>query len=195
MSIDMNLLSVNEDALSTNQNDELPGWNVPSRMAFHIVFDGRLDINGRLSPVIRRPYRDTSRPYNQRRDFMAHESRQILDDRMPDGVEYGIVTFEGGSKAAREETRRVVEHLSRGWTDNGKRFRCVYGHAADTGFMLFVDAKSSIHGPDDLGIHISSDPKAAKRVRRFFSAHSLMLKGRVIDWAKSPLGMQYAVQM
>ena len=70
---------------------------------------------------------------------MAHESRQILDDRMPDGVEYGIVTFEGGSKAAREETRRVVEHLSRGWTDNGKRFRCVYGHAADTGFMLFVD--------------------------------------------------------
>ena len=195
MSIDMNLLSVNADALSTNQNDELPGWNVPSHMAFHIVFDGRLDINGKLNPVIRRPYRDTSRPYNQRRDFMAHESRQILDDRMPDGVEYGIVTFEGGSKAAREETRRTVEHLSRGWTDNGKRFRCVYGHAADTGFMLFVDARSSIHGPDDLGIHISSDPKAAKRVRRFFSAHSLMLKGRVIDRAKSPLGMQFAVQM
>ena len=110
MSIDMNLLSVNADALRTNQNNELPGWNVPSRMAFHIVFDGRLDINGKLSPVIRRPYRDTSRPYNQRRDFMAHESRQILDDRMPDGVEYGIVTFEGGSKASREETRKVVEH-------------------------------------------------------------------------------------
>ena len=93
MSIDMNLLSVNADALSTNQNDELSGWNVPSRMAFHIVFDGRLDINGKLSPVIRRPYRDTSRPYNQRRDFMAHESRQILDDRMPDGVEYGTGAF------------------------------------------------------------------------------------------------------
>ena len=60
MSIDMNLLSVNADALSTNQNDELPGWNVPSHMAFHIVFDGRLDINGKLNPVIRRPYRDTS---------------------------------------------------------------------------------------------------------------------------------------
>ena len=110
MSIDMRLLSVNADALSTNQNSELPRWNVPSHMAFHIVFDGRLDINGKLSPVIRRPYRDTSRPYNQRRDFMAHESRQILDDRMPDGVEYGIVTFEGGSKASREETRKVVEH-------------------------------------------------------------------------------------
>jgi len=47
MSIDMNLLSVNADALSTNQNNELPGWNVPSRMAFHIVLDGRLDINGK----------------------------------------------------------------------------------------------------------------------------------------------------
>jgi len=103
MSIDMNLLSVNADALSTNQNSELPGWNVPSHMAFHIVFDGRLDINGKLDPVIRRPYRDTSRPYNQRRDFMAHETRQVLDDRMPAGVEYGIVTFDGGSKAAREE--------------------------------------------------------------------------------------------
>ena len=79
--------------------------------------------------------------------------------------------------------------------DAAQSATCAYGHAADTGFMLFVDAKSSIHGPDDLGIHISSDPKAAKRVRRFFSAHSLMLKGRVIDRAKSPLGMQYAVQM
>jgi len=195
MFTETNLSSVNADALSTNENNRLPGWNVPSHMAFHIVLDGHLDINGKLTPVIRRPYRDTSRPYNQRRDFMAHESRQILDDRMPAGVEYGLVTFEGGSKAAREETRRVVEHLSRGWTDNDKRFRCIYGQVADTGLMLFVDAKSSIHSLNDLGISISSDSKAAKRVRRFFAAHSLMLRGRVIDRAASPLGMQYAVQM
>jgi hypothetical protein len=195
MSIEMNLSSVPNGGQTTIQDQILPIWNVPSRMAFHIVLDGRLDLNGKLNPVIRRPYTDTSRPYNQLRDFMKHESRQILDDRMPEGVEYGVVTFEGGSKAAREETRRTVEHLSRGWTNNGKRFRCIYGHVADTGFMIFVDAKSSIHGPEDLGISISSDPKAAKRVRRFFASYSLVMKGRVVDRAISPLGMQYAVHM
>jgi hypothetical protein len=36
-----------------------------------------------------------------------------------------------------------------------------YGHVTDTGFMLFVDAKSSIHSLNDLGISISGDSKAA----------------------------------
>jgi hypothetical protein len=164
-------------------------------MAFHIVFDGHLDINGRLNPDIRRPYLDRSKPYNQHRDFMAHESRQILDDRMPDGVEYGVCTFESGTKDARTEMRRMAEFISRGWKNNGKRFRCIYGQVSDSGFMLFVDARSKIYSPDDLGISISSDPKAAKRVRRFFSAHSLMYKGRVVDRDEAPEGTQFAVQM
>ena len=74
MSIDITLSGVNVDAQSTNQAPKLPAWDVPSRMAFHVVYDVK---NGPKRPAIRRPYKDTSRPANPRRDFQLHETRQI----------------------------------------------------------------------------------------------------------------------
>jgi hypothetical protein len=40
-------------AQSINQKSCLPVWNVPSKMAFHIVYDVK---NGPKHPAIRRPY-------------------------------------------------------------------------------------------------------------------------------------------
>ena len=57
MSTNRNLTNVSADACAADQNIPLPEWSVPSLMAFHIVFDGHLDINGRLNPDIRPPYR------------------------------------------------------------------------------------------------------------------------------------------
>jgi hypothetical protein len=67
----------------------------------------------------------------------------------------------------------------------------------DDGFMLFVTASSKVNSLEDLGLSVSSDPKAAKRVRRFFAAHSLMYKGRIVDSAPADdnLGIGYAVQL
>jgi len=195
MSIDSTLLGVNVNAQSTVQAPKLPAWDVPSRMAFHIVYDVK---NGPKRPAIRRPYSDTSRPANPRRDFQLHETRQILDDLMPEGCDYGIVTFEaGGSKAQRKEMRKTAEWLTRGWTCGGTRYRCIYAHVPDDGFMLFVSANSKVHTIEDLGISVSSDPKAAKRVRRFFAAHSLMYKGRIIDSAPvdDNLGTGYVAEL
>jgi len=182
-------------AQSINHKQCLPVWNVPSRMAFHIIYDVN---SGPKHPAIRRPYKDTSRPANPRRDFQLHESRQILDDLMPEGCLYGIATFQaGGSKAQRKEMRQTAEWLTRGWTCDGTRFRCIYGHVPDDGFLLFVTADSKVNSLEDLGLSVSSDPKAAKRVRRFFAAHSRMYKGRVVDavQADDNLGMSYAVQL
>jgi hypothetical protein len=118
MSIDITLSGVNVDAQSTVQAPKLPAWDVPSRMAFHIVYDVK---NGPKRPAIRRPYKDTSRPANPRRDFQLHETRQVLDDLMPAGCAYGIVTFEaGGSKVQRKEMRKTAEWLTlrtRSWED------------------------------------------------------------------------------
>jgi hypothetical protein len=63
--------------------------------------------------------------------------------------------------------------------------------------MLFVSANSKVHTIEDLGISVSSDPKAAKRVRRFFAAHSLMYKGRIIDSAPADgnLGTCYVAEL
>jgi hypothetical protein len=189
----MTMSSVPENALSLNNSNALPIWDIPSRMAFQIIFDAK---NGPKRPMIRRPYRDTSRPYNQQRDFKNHETRQILDDRMPDGVHYGIVTFEaGGTQEYRTEMKRTAEYLSRGWTNEGERFRCIYGHVPDDGLMLFVSANSSIHRPEDLGFSVSSDAKAAKRARRFFAAHMFMAKGRAVDRLDLPTGTGYAVEL
>ena len=195
MSINSIHLSVSADALSTHRATELPAWDVPSRMAFHVVYDVK---NGPKRPAIRRPYKDPSKPANPRRDFQMHETRQILDDLMPEGCDYGIVTFEaGGSKAQRKEMRKTAEWLTRGWTCDGTRYRCIYAHVPDDGFMLFVTADSKVHTIEDLGISVSSDPKAAKRVRRFFAAHSLMYKGRIIDSAPADgnLGTGYAAEL
>ena len=46
-------------AQSINHKQCLPVWNVPSRMAFHIIYDVN---SGPKHPAIRRPYKDTSRP-------------------------------------------------------------------------------------------------------------------------------------
>jgi hypothetical protein len=193
MSIDMTTSSVLENAQSLNKTNTLPDWNVPSRMAFHIVFTAK---SGPKHPFIRRSYTDTSTPFNPNTSYKAHETRQILDDRMPAGVNYGIVTFEaGGSKDYRKEMRRTAEYLSRGWTSEGERFRCIYGHVPDDGFMLFVSADSRVYTPEDLGIYISSDAKAAKRARRFFAAHMLMVKGRAVDRLDLPTGTGYAVEL
>jgi hypothetical protein len=193
MSNDMTMPSVLENAHSPNNAHLLPKWTVPSRMAFHIVFDTK---NGPKHPLIRRPYTDTSKPFNPNTGFKAHETRQILDDRMPEGTRYGIMTFEaGGSKEYRQEMRRTAEYLSRGWTNDGERFRCIYGHVPDDGFMLFVSATSRVYSPEDLGIDISSDAKAAKRARRFFAAHTMMVKGRAVDRLDTPTGTAYAVEL
>jgi hypothetical protein len=184
-----------KSAQSIHQKPSLPVWDVPSKMAFHIVYDVK---NGPKHPAIRRPYKDTSRPANPRRDFQLHETRQILDDLMPEGCQYGIVSFEsGGSKAQRKEMRKTAEWLTHGWTCDGIRYRCIYGHVPDDGFMLFVTANSTVTSIEDLGLSVSSDPKAAKRVRRFFAAHSQMCKGRIVDSipADDNLGMAYAVQL
>ena len=194
MSIDITMTEAVR-AQSPNQKPSLPVWDVPSRMAFHLVYDAK---NGPKHPAIRRPYKDTSRPANPRRDFQLHETRQILDDLMPEGCHYGIVTFEaGGSKAQRKEMRQTAEWLTRGWTCDGTRFRCIYAHVPDDGFMLFVTASSKVNSLEDLGLSVSSDPKAAKRVRRFFASHLMMAKGRVVDAvpADGNLGMSYAVQL
>src|ERR1035437_4533574 len=162
-------------------------------MAFHIVFTAK---SGPKRPFIRRPYTDTSKPFNPNTSYKAHETRQILDDRMPAGVKYGIVTFEsGGSKDYRKEMRHTAEYLSRGWTSEGERFRCIYGHVPDDSFMLFVSANSRVYTPEDLGIYISSDAKAAKGARRFFAAHMLMVKGRAVDHLDLPTGTGYAVEL
>jgi len=50
-------------------------------------------------------------------------------------------------------------------------------HVPDDGFMLFVTASSKVNSLEDLGLSVSSDPKAAKRVRRFFASHLMMAKG------------------
>jgi hypothetical protein len=196
MSIDMTILDALESVQSSNDltdTNKIPAWDVPSRLAFHILFDVK---NGPKRPAIRRPYLDRSRPYNPERDFKIHETRQILDDRMPIGVRYGIVTFEGGgSKEYRKEMRRTAEYLSRGWTNEGERFRCIYGHVPDDGLMLFVTANSKIYNLEDLGISITSDAKAAKRARRFFAAHMRMVKGRAVDRLDLPTGTGYAVQL
>jgi hypothetical protein len=193
MSIDMAISNVPENVQSLNTAHSLPEWTVPSRMAFHLVFDTK---NGPKHPLIRRPYTDTSTPFNPNTGFKEHETRQILDDRMPEGTRYGIATFEGGgSKEYRKEMRRTAEYLSRGWTSEGERFRCVYGHVPDDGLMLFVSADSCIYTPEDLGICIASDAKAAKRARRFFAAHMLMVKGRAVDRLDLPTGTGYAVEL
>ena len=192
MSIDNSKVSATS-AQSSHQQPSLPIWDVPSKMAFHIVYDVK---NGPKHPAIRRPYKDISKPANPRRDFQLHETRQILDDLMPEGCLYGIVTFEsGGSKAQRKEMRKTAEWLTHGWTCDGIRYRCIYGHVPDDGFMLFVTADSKLNSIEDLGLSVSSDPKSAKRVRRFFAAHSLIYKGRIIDSAPADdnLGNGYAV--
>jgi coenzyme F420-reducing hydrogenase delta subunit len=143
-------------------------------MAFHIKHKGN------SAPIVRRPFVE-GKLFNKATDFKLHETRQILDDRLPEGCRYGIVTFEGGDKEARKRMKKTAEFLSRGWTCDGERFRCIYGHVLDEGFMLLVSAKSGVSSLKDLGIHATNDEKGAKRARRFFAAHSFMSKGRVVN--------------
>jgi hypothetical protein len=159
----------------------LPEWDVPSGMTFHIKYPKD------LIPVIRRP--DMSLVPKLR--LGAHETRQILDDRMAGRGRYGIVTFEGGNKATRSEMKQIATDLSRGRSLDGVRYRCIYAHALDEGFMLFVEASSGIYCLKQLGIHFSNDVKGAKRGRRFFAAHSMMTKGQIVNPRPVTEGIAY----
>ena len=165
---------------------EVPLWNHDSRMAFHILYDAT-DVE--IITRVRRPYPGKPVLYQKDEHFMQHETRQVLDALMPEGARYGIVTFEASGKDGCKDMAETAKFLCRhGWTEGDERFRVVYADVNGTGTMVLVSASANVKRLKDLGVFISSDPKAPKRMRRTMAAHQSMLEAQIVSSYPVPTG-------
>lgn len=158
----------------TTPADHAPMFGHASKMAFHIVYEIE-NVNAKHRIWIRHPYPGDV-PFNKEHHFMGHESRQILDGIMP--CSYGIITFDASGIEERKEMINTAKFLWRkGWTDSdGVRYRVIYSHVNTSGFMLLVPVSSKITNARQIGLFISENRKAPKRVQRAAAAHSFMLE-------------------
>jgi len=160
----------------------VPAWEHESRMAFHILFDASdRDAPDKIPTRVRRPYPGRPALYKKDEHFMKHETRQVLDALMPEGAKYGVVTFEASGKDGGKNMAEMAKYLCRnGWIEGDERYRVVYADVNGTGTMILVSSTAHIKRLKDLGVFISSDPKAPKRMRRTMAAHQVMVEAKVI---------------
>ena len=167
-------------------------WMYESRMAFHVILMDSDSPEKPVASITRLPF-DGAGGYNKAKHFYPKvETCQGLDmlvarqPLLPSGqsVKYGLVTLDITGRESREWYQSRIEAQmgldgkpAKGIDVAGERYRAVYASfTAGKAWMLYISAEAKVVLPKDLGLWISSDPKAAKRVRRFKAHHDFMME-------------------
>ena len=168
-------------------------WTYPSLQAGHVIYVGSDLDDTKVQVILRTPYTLAMEQAGVRYDGLLHhkphETSPLLDAllsrfRRPNGerVTYVWVTIEARGRLARKTAATWAKHrLAEGLTIGGTRYRVLYGQFIDDGKLLLVPADSGIKTLADIGIHLSDDPKGAKRFRRDTARHQLMLEFEITD--------------
>jgi hypothetical protein len=171
-----------------------------SKLAFQLVLSAvshgaEGEVN--LKEITRR-IRKEGASFDSKTAIDDSETRQALDDLLAEGVTYGFVSFEASGKNATKHMANKAWSLVRsGWTDKqtGIRYVPIYGNVIDEGTALFVSDNCKARSFKDLGIWVSSDAKAAKRLRRFLAPHQSSMRGHIIDRTIVPEGTAYEIEL
>jgi hypothetical protein len=172
---------------------------------------------GRTVTIVRHPWTDelmaAGIDYDKQKYFMPHETNPWLDALVQTvgtrtsgkPMVYGRLRVHGtgtkGKEAAAEWFRGVVgeplaKRPARGCYDreSGTRFRAIYWAADEDLEALLVPMDSNIRSLADLGIILSGDPKAPKRLKRAMAPHKAMLQFTVVKTEQTPDGTLYTVK-
>ena len=168
-----------------------------SRMAVQVIRTDEDQPNGQFVTIVRHPYTEdmsaSGVDYDKVQHFMLHETRQFLDDRVARyGVRtsglpmvYGLLTVDGSGEDGKNDAAAwfagVVGSRKRQAhgiydTDSKTRFRAIQWDAIDRIKAILVPMDSNVHTLEDLGIQMSSAPKAPKRKQRVTAPHDVLVR-------------------
>ncbi len=188
-----------------------------SRMAIQVLRTDEDQESGQFVTIVRRPWTDdmmaAGTHYDQRCHFLAHETDPWLDALVQavgtrssgQPMVYGRLRVHGtgakGRQAAADWFRGVVgdplvRRPAHGFYDRGSktRFRAIFYWADEDVEALLVPMDSNIHRLGDLGITLSGDPKAPKRLKRAMAPHKVMFQFTVVKTEQTPDGMLHTLR-
>jgi hypothetical protein len=190
---------------------------VGSRMALQVLRTDEDRKPRQFATIVRRPWTEeliaAGTDYDKSRYFKRHETDPWLDAVVQSvgtrtsgqPMVYGRLRVRGtgtkGRKAAAEWFRGVVgdpliKRPAHGFYDKESktRFRAIVYWADEDLEALLVPMDSNIHCLGDLGITLSGDPKAPKRLKRAMAPHQLMLQFTVVKTEQTPDGMLHTLR-
>ena len=188
--------------------------SVPSRMAFQVIRTDEDQPNGQFVTIVRHPYTEdmaaSGVDYIKEQHFMLHETSQFLDDRVArygtrsSGLPmvYGLLSIDGHGEDGKDDAARwfagivgSAKRKANGIYDTASktRFRAIVWSAIDRITAILVPMDSDIYKLEDLGIDVTSNPKAPKRVKRATAPHDVMLRLKLINTERLTDGTRYII--
>ena len=190
----LNRLGVNGSEIKETKTNLHEFWTYPSLQAGHVIYIGSNVDDTKVQGILRTPYTPAMEQAGVRYDrllhYKSHETSPLLDAllsrlRRPNGepVTYVWATIEapGGWRARKAAALWTKRRLADGLIVGDTRYRVLYGQFIDDGKLLMVPADSGIKTLADIGIHLSDDPKGAKRFRRNTARHQMMLEFEITN--------------
>lgn len=188
-----------------------------SRMALQVLRTDEGQKPGQFVTVVRHPWTDelttTGIDYDKRKYFMPHETDPWLDALIQTvgtriggkPMVYGRLRVHGTGQTGKEEAAAwfrgvvgepLVKRPAHGFYDkqSNTRFRAIFYWADEDLEALLVPMDSNIRSLADLGITVSGDPKAPKRVKRAMAPHKAMLQLTITRAEETPDGTLYTLR-
>jgi len=191
-------------------------WSYESRMAIQVIRTDEDQKRGQVVTIVRHVFtaemHASGIDYDKVRHFMLHETDPMLDAIVSTkGIRtsgkpmvYGRMTVHGSGKKGRKSAGTwfkgvigdpLAKMQAHGFYDKETqtRFRAIVYWADEEIEAILVPMDSDIHTLADLGIGLSHDPKAPKRLKRATAPHTLMLQFTVVKTEQTPDGVLYTL--